>query len=84
MAYDYHKKNFFLNEMFPWQFDTVPHTIIWTVVFLLDVAAVFGVACLLGIPLPVGTWYKVAFILYMVAAFGLFVLESWIYNKIRQ
>ena len=50
----------------------------------MDVAAVFGGAYLLGIPLPVGTLYKVVFILYMVAAFGLFVLESWIYNKIRQ
>ena len=78
------KKNFFLNEMFPGQFDTVPHIIIWTVVFLIDVAAVFGVAYLLDIPFPVGAWYKAVFILCMVAAFGLFVLESWIYNKIKQ
>ena len=26
------KKNFFLNEMFPGQFDTIPHIIIWTLV----------------------------------------------------
>ena len=50
MAYDYHKKNFFLNEMFPSQFDTLPHIIIWTIVCLVDVAAVFAVAHLLGIP----------------------------------
>ena len=86
MAYDYHKKNFFLNEMFPGQFDTVPHIIIWTIVFLLDVAAVFGVACLLGIPLPVGMtpWGKIGLIVYLVIAFALFCLESWVYNKIRQ
>ena len=78
------KKNFFLKEMFPKQFDTVPHIIIWTIVFLLDVAAVFGTAYLLGLPLPVGSRYKALFILYMVAAFGLFCLESWIYTKINQ
>ena len=80
MAYDYHKKNFFLNEMFPGQFDTIPHIIIWTVVFLLDVAAVFGVAHLIGLPLP----GKVGLMLYLVAAFALFCLESWVYNKIKQ
>ena len=84
MAYDYHKKNFFLNEMFPGQFDTIPHIIIWTVIFLLDIAAVFGVAYLLNIPLPVGRWAKLGMILYLVAAFVLFCLESWVYNKIKQ
>jgi len=74
------KKNFFLNEMFPGQFDTFPHIIIWTVVFLMDVAAVFGVAHLLDLPLP----GKVGLMLYLVAAFALFCLESWIYHKIRQ
>ena len=80
MAYDYHKKNFFLNEMFPGQFDTIPHIIIWTIVFLIDVAAVFGVAHLIGLPLP----GKVGLMLYLVAAFALFCLESWVYNKIKQ
>ena len=80
MAYDYHKKNFFLNEMFPGQFDTIPHIIIWTVVFLLDVASVFGVAHLFGLPLP----GKVGLMLYLVIAFLLFCLESWVYNKIKQ
>ena len=80
MAYEYHKKNFFLKEMFPRQFDTIPHIIFWTVVFLLDVAAVFGVAHLLGLPLP----GKVGLMLYLVAAFALFCLESWVYNKIAQ
>ena len=80
MAYDYHKKNFFLNEMFPGQFDTIPHIIIWTIVFLLDVAAVFGVAHLLGLPLP----GKVGLMLYLVVAFLIFCLESWVYHKIKQ
>ena len=85
MSYDY-KKNFFLNEMFPGQFDTIPHIIIWTVVFLLDVSAVFGAAHLLGIPLPVGmtAWGKIGLILYLVIAFALFCLESWVYHKISQ
>ena len=80
MAYEYHKKNFFLKEMFPRQFDTIPHIILWTVVFLLDVAAVFGIAHLLGLPLP----GRVGLMLYLVAAFALFCLESWVYNKIVQ
>ena len=80
MAYEYHKKNFFLKEMFPKQFDTIPHIILWTIVFLVDVAAVFGVAHLLGLPLP----GKVGLMLYLVAAFALFCLESWVYNKIVQ
>ena len=79
MSYDY-KKNYFLNEMFPGQFDTIPHIIIWTFVFLLDVVAVFGVAHLLGLPLP----GRVGVMLYLVAAFALFCLESWIFNKIKQ
>ncbi|MBE6979362.1 MAG: hypothetical protein E7431_03190 [Ruminococcaceae bacterium] len=80
MAYEYHKKNFFLNEMFPGQFDTIPHIIIWAIVYFIDVAAVFAVAHLLGLPLP----GKVGLMLYLVAAFALFCLESWIYHKIRQ
>ena len=79
-----HKKNFFLKEVFPRQFDTIPHIILWTIVFLADVAAVFAVAYLLGIPLPIGTWSKIGLILYLVVAFGLFCLESYIYNKITQ
>ena len=78
------KKNFFLKEMFPQQFDTVPHIIIWTLVFLADVAIVFVGAYFLGFPLLTGIWHKVGFILYMVAAFALFCLESWIYTKLKK
>ncbi len=82
--YEYHKKNFFLKELFPKQFDTVPHIIIWTIVFLLDIAAVFGIAHLIGIPLPLdGAWGKIGLILYLVIAFGLFCVESFLYNLIK-
>ena len=81
--YEYHKKNFFLKEMFPKQFDTIPHIIIWTIVFIADIALVFAAAWLLGIPLPVGgAWGKIGLILYLVVAFALFCLESFVYNKI--
>ena len=76
------KKNFFLKEMFPKQFDTIPHIIIWAIVFLLDVAAVFGIAYLIGLPFPVGAFARIGLILYLVAAFALFCLESIVYNKI--
>lgn len=80
--YDY-KKNFFLKELFLKQFDTIPHIILWTIVFLIDIAIVFGAAHLLDIPLPIGgTWGKIGLILYLVIAFGLFCLESFVYNKI--
>ena len=86
MAYDPHKKNLFLNEMFPGQFDTIPRIIIWTLVFLLDVAAVFGAAHLLGIPLPIGRdlWGSIGLIVYLCIAFALFCLESFVYNQIKQ
>ena len=80
MAYDSNKKNFFLNEMFPGQFDTNPRIIFWTVIFLIDVAIIFGAAHLLGLPLP----GRVGLMLYLVAAFALFCLESWVYNNIKQ
>ena len=80
---DHYRKNYFLNEMFPGQFDTIPHIILWTIVFLVDVALVFAAAHLMGIPLPIGgAWGKIGLILYLVIAFGLFCLESFVYHKI--
>lgn len=82
---DYHKRFNFLGEMFPNQFRTIPSIIVWTIVFIIDVLIVFGVAHLLGIPLPIGgTWGKIGLILYLVIAFALFCLESFVYNKIKQ
>lgn len=84
MSYNY-KKNFFLKELFPKQFDTIPHIIIWTIVFIIDIATVFAAAHLLGIPLPVGgtPWGKIGLTLYLIIAFALFCLESFVYNKIK-
>ena len=81
-----HKKNLFLKEMFPGQFDTPLSTIIWTVIYLVDVAIVFGIAALLGIPLPIGgtVWGKIGLTVYLIVALALFCLESFVYNKIRQ
>lgn len=85
MAYDYHKKNFFLKEMFPNQFNTIPRIIIWSLVFMLDIAAVFLIAHLIGIPLPVGgiLWGKIGLIVYLCVAFALFCLESYLYDLIK-
>lgn len=83
--YDHHKRFHFLSEIFPNQTRSVSSIIIWTLVYLVDVAIVFAVAHLLGIPLPIyGTWGKIGLILYLVIAFALFCLESFVYNKIRQ
>ena len=80
-----HKKNYFLNEMFPGQFNTIPSIIIWTIVYIVDVALVFSAAYLLGIPLPIGViWGKLGLILYLIIAFALFCLESFVYHKIKR
>ena len=83
MSYHY-KKSTFLKELFPRQFDTVPHILIWSIVLIIDIAVVFAVAHLLNIPLPIGTglWGKVGLIVYLCIAFALFCLESFVYNKI--
>lgn len=86
MEGEYHnKKNTFLKEMSPRQFDTIPHIIIWALVFILDIVAVFLVTHLIGIPLPVGRnlWGKIGLIVYLCIAFVLFCLESFLYNLFR-
>ena len=74
----------FLGELFPKQFRSVTSSIIWTLVFLIDTAIVFLVAHWLGIPMPIGGSYlrKGLFVAYLLAAFALFCLESFIYNRI--
>ena len=81
-----HKKNLFLKELFPGQFNTPVSIIIWTIIFLVDVAIVFGIAALLGIPLPIGRtfWGQIGLTVYLIIAFALFCLESFVYNKIKQ
>lgn len=82
---DYHKRFNFLGELFPNQFRSVPSIIIWTLVYIVDVVIVFAVAHLLEIPLPIGAqWGKIGLILYLLIAFALFCLESFVYSKIRQ
>lgn len=77
------KKNFFLQEMFPNQFNTIPRIILWTLVFILDIVAVFYVAHLLGFPI-LSAANKAVLMIYLIVAFGLFCLESFVYNLIRQ
>ena len=81
-----HKQNLFLKELFPRQFNSPVSIIIWTIIFLIDVAIVFGLAALLGIPLPIGgtVWGKIGLTVYLIVALALFCLESFVYNKIRQ
>ena len=82
----HHKKNLFLKELFPRQFNSPVSIIIWTILFLVDVAIVFGLAALLGIPLPIGgtVWGKIGLTVYLTLSFALFCLESFVFNKIRQ
>ena len=82
----HHKKNLFLKELFPRQFNSPVSIIIWTILFHVDVAIVFALAHLLGIPLPVGgnLWGKIGVTVYLIVALALFCLESFVYNKIRQ
>lgn len=81
---DYHKRYNFLKEMFPGQFNTIPSIIIWTLVFLADVALVFWAAWMLGFPIgALGHSAKLLLIVYLSIAFGLFCLESYLYNLIK-
>ena len=72
-----------LSEMFPNQFRTIPSIIIRTLVYILDVALVFWVAYLLNFPLLSAATRNLMVIIYMAIAFGLFCLESFIYNLIK-
>lgn len=80
---DYHKRFHFLGEMFPNQFRTIPSVIIWTLVFILDVINVFWAAHLLGFPVLNAVNNRLTLIIYLIIAFGLFCLESFLYNLIK-
>lgn len=79
---DYHKRFNFLGEMFPNQFRTIPSIIIWTLVFIVDVVMVFWVAHLLGFPILEAVRESIL-IIYLIIAFALFCLESFLYNLIK-
>jgi hypothetical protein len=68
--------------MFPTQFRTIPGIIVWTLVFLADVALVFWAAHLLGFPI-LAALNKAVLMIYLVIAFALFCLESYLYNLIK-
>lgn len=78
-----HRYYKFLTEMFPNQFNTVPRIIIWTIVFLLDTALVIWCASLIGVPVLETANNRLSLIIYLVIAFILFTVESWIYNLIK-
>lgn len=86
-----HKNHYnFLSVLFPNQFSTIPSIIIWTLVFLVDVGLVFLVTWLLEIGIfadPDSIRFissRLMLILYLLAAFGLFCLESFLYNLIKR
>lgn len=80
---DYHKRYTFLSELFPTQFRSIPSIIIWTLVFILDVVLVFWVAHLMGFPIVNAAGSKLIMGVYLAIAFGLFCLESFLYNLIK-
>ncbi len=79
----------FLRELFPNQTRTPLQIILWTLVFLVDIALVFFVTWLLKIGVfsdPESIRYissKLMLCLYLLAASVLFLLESWLYNHTR-
>lgn len=81
---DDNKRFRFLTELFPNQFRSVPSSIIWTLVFIADVAIVFAVAHLLGIDIISTALRNNGLFIYLIVAFLLFSLESFVYNRIRQ
>lgn len=78
------RKNFFLKEMFPNQFNTIPRIIIWTLIFIADIVLVLWIASLLGFSIAAAASSRILLIVYLVIAFGLFCLESFLYNLIWQ
>ena len=73
----------FLSEWFPEQTKSLPCILLWTVIFLADVALVFWVMGKLGVDI-VSMQYqfrKALLMLYLLAAFLIFLLESFVYNK---
>ena len=73
-----------LRELFPEQTKNIPSIIVWTLVYILDVALIFWLAYLLGIEL-LQLPYRLQTVvtgIYMIIALGLFWLETIVYNRI--
>lgn len=73
-----------LRAMFPEQTKSIPVLIVWTVIYLLDVALVVWLCFKLGLDLG-GRSQDVQMLkitVLLLVALGLFRLETWAYNKI--
>ena len=77
------KKYKFFSEVFPNQFRTPARVIIWTLVYLADLALVFLCAYLMGIPF-LAALDKTVLAIYLAIALVLFIAESFLYNLIKQ
>lgn len=75
-----------MREWFPNQTKSPLHIVIWTIVFLVDVALVFVVASAVGfniLELKVTSQTRSLILIgFLLIAFGLFSPESWVYHKI--
>lgn len=73
-----------LRAMFPEQTKSIPALLIWTVIYLLDVAFLGWLCFKLGLDLFGGS-YNARMIwigLLLIAALGIFWVETKVYNKI--
>ena len=82
MSEDFKKYKFF-SEAFPNQFRTPAGAIVWTLVYLADLALVFLCAHLMGISF-LAAINKTVLAIYLAIAFVLFIVESFLYNLIKQ
>ena len=83
MSNNHHDMGKSIREMFPEQTKSIPRILSWTFIFLADVALVFWVMGKLGVDI-VSMQYqfrKTLLMLYLLAAFLIFLLETFVYNK---
>ena len=80
---EHHSRFRLLSQMFPYQTRSIPTIIIWTLIFIADVALVFWAAHLLGFSILNAVNNKGLLILYLLLAFALFCIESFLYNLIK-
>lgn len=73
-----------LQAMFPEQTKSIPALLVWTVIYLLDVAFVIWVWNGLGIPQLDANMNDQAIMiaLWLLAALGLFKVETFVYHRI--
>lgn len=71
-----------VREMFPEQTKSPLHILIWTLIYLVDIAIVFWIAHILGFNIFTANNRKVLF-LYLLIALIPFGIEIFVYDKIR-